>query len=229
MKNSFAFLKALIFLSLSMCLPLNASSSSLSDDQPKDGLCIMMKSSKDMVTDDKELKIIRDGIVGYDQDIAKTSQKLSGRQDVPTFENFLKGYQEIEVTGETNLEDAIKTYRGTLVKVDENSTLEILAKAYVDATVFRCKLEEADDRFDRFVSMMVAISVQNTLSTVNAWAETMLTEVKTGKKSKKDLIEVVNLRESEAEQTIQRLQEKKKLINEVRAKRLFLELLTSKL
>jgi len=212
-----------------MSLSFNLSASTLSEDQPQEGLCIIMKNWKDLVTDDKELTIIKGGIVNYDKDLAEISQKLAGKQDVPTFQNFLKGYQEIGVTGEINLEDAIKAYRGTQVKVDENSSVEILAKAYVGATVFRCNLEGADERFDGVIAMMMLTQVSNALGSVNGWAESMLAEVKAGKKSKGDLINAVKLRESEAETTIHRLQTKKKLINELRARRLFLELLNSKL
>lgn len=229
MKKSFSFPQFLTFLSISMSLSFNLSASSLSEDHNQKGMSIMMKSSKDIVTDDKELTIIKGGIVNYDKDLAEISQKLAGKQDVPTFENFLKGYKNIEVTGKTDLEDAVKKYRNTHPKVDENSSVADLVQAYKDAIIFHYTLEGADDRSDEFLSMMISIRVSNVLGAVDSIAGTMFNDMTHGKKSKLDGLKEVRDMESSAEKTIQRLQTKKKLINELRSRRLFLELLNSKL
>lgn len=161
--------------------------------------------------------------------MGEISQKLSGKQDVPTFENFLKGYQEVGVTGNINLEDAIKEYRNTHPTVDENSSMENLVQAYKDATIFQHKLESADERVDEVVSRMMRIPARYVLDDVNRRAGTMFNYMANGKKSKFDVLKEVRAMESETEKTIQRLQTKKKLINDLRSRRLFLELLDSKL
>ena len=179
----------------------------------------------------EELESIKLGIANYDEAIDGLTEELYGKLDcIGAWEQFLKNYEEVSITGVIDLHKVITTYSAEHPQVNEDSSPQDLIRAYVHSTTTLHLLKSGENSGIIDSEMMLLDCYLEPISSkTDEWEKDLLMSYKDQKITGLDILSKVREAEGTLESTVTRLMTKRKLLNELRARRLFIAELKKKL